>query len=383
MPRKSSFLGACAFYLSFFAVINCGQGRDVYVATNGSDKAVGSLAEPWRTITHAYARAEPGIIIHVLPGVYDDYTKGWGLRLSKKGKANRPIVLRSSVQGGAIVEGHNRDDRNQGFYIEGDYHVIDGFQIRNCPKGGIKVYGDANRILNNEIHHNGNRPSPSNYGQDGIYSEKGTRDNVYIGNSIHDNGRTGSNYDHGLYLCGKNEFVIRNLLYRNATCGLQIAGYTTVGNMKVYNNVVAWNGTTGIILWKRLDGIEIKNNILYKNGRYGLGSWEARGKGVVVDHNLFFGNGAGDYTFTAGKSDYTYTLGKVIRDDPCFVNGAREGFDAHLRPRSPAIGAGIRVRDVFPRIEEDASSPTNPRCDLGAFVCEGVTSATASRDSKP
>jgi len=33
------------------------------------------------------------------------------------------------------------------------------------------------------------------------------------------------------------------------TTGIQIAGYNTVSTMKVYNNVVAFNGASGIILW--------------------------------------------------------------------------------------------------------------------------------------
>ena len=96
-------------------------------------------------------------------------------------------------------------------------------------------------------------PDTSTNGRDGVYSNEGTSGNYYAANSIHDNGRTGSNYDHGLYLCGQNETVINNLLYRNASSGLQIAGYTTVSSMKVYNNVMAWNGRQGIILWMALE----------------------------------------------------------------------------------------------------------------------------------
>ena len=238
-------MGPVALCLGLLCLAPCAHAEDYYVATNGCDKAAGTAAEPFRTITRAYECASPGTTICVLPGVYDDYTRGWGLRLDKRGKPTKPIVLRSTVPGRAVIDGCNAKDRNQGFYIEGSYHVVDGFEIRNCPKGGIKIYGDGNRILNNRIHHNGNGPSVSGNGLDGIYSEKGTRNNVYIGNFIHDNGRKGSNLDHGLYLCGRNEFVLRNVIYRNATCGLQIAGYTTVRNMKVYNNVVAWNAPRG------------------------------------------------------------------------------------------------------------------------------------------
>ena len=55
-----------------------------------------------------------------------------------------------------------------------------------------------------------------------------------------------------MYLCGANETVLNNVLYRNAASGLQVAGYTTVSGMKVYNNVIAWNGTAA----SSLDGPE-------------------------------------------------------------------------------------------------------------------------------
>jgi len=177
-----------------------------------------------------------------MPGVYTDYSSGWGIHLGKSGTASSPIVLKSQVRGQAIVDGQNASDRNEGFYIDGSYNVVDGFEIRNSPHGGIALYGNNNQILNNEIHNNGNPADTSTNGRDGVYSNQGTSGNYYAGNSVHDNGRTGSNLDHGFYLCGQNESIINNLLFRNAATGLQVAGYTTVSNMKVYNNVVAWNG---------------------------------------------------------------------------------------------------------------------------------------------
>ncbi len=358
----------CAICLSLGLVLARGQTADLYVSTQGSDTNRGTAAQPFRTITHAYTLAAPGLTIHVAPGIYHDYTSRWGIRLGKSGTAKNPIVLQSSVRGGAVIDGQNTPDRNQGFYIDGSYNTVDGFEIRNCPHGGIAVYGNGNRIRLNEIHHNGNPASSSSNGQDGIYSDEGTRDNSYEADSIHDNGRAGSNLDHGLYLCGQNEMVINNLLYRNAATGLQIAGYQTVSKMKVYNNVMAWNGTSGIVLWKALNDVEIKNNILYRNGRYGLTSYEARGKGVVVDHNLCFENGQGDYNFTAGKSDYAYTLGKMVSGDPRFVNGAAAGFDAHLRRDSPAIKAGLNLSRVLTTDKDGTARPASGPWDLGAYV---------------
>src|SRR5437764_2423703 len=210
------------------------RAADFYVSTQGSDSNPGTSAQPFRTITRAYSLASAGTTIIVMPGVYTDHTSGWGLRLGASGSASSPIVLRSQVRGGAIIDGQNASDRNEGIYIDGSYNIVDGFEIKSGPNGGISIWGNFNQILNNEIHHNGTPASTSTNGKDGVYSGEGTRNNIYTANYIHDNGRQGSNLDHGLYLCGDNESAINNILVRNAGSGLQVAGYTTVSNMKAY-----------------------------------------------------------------------------------------------------------------------------------------------------
>jgi hypothetical protein len=373
MRSAVSVGGRYALCLGLVLVFARVQAAELYVSTQGSDSNPGTAAQPLRTITRAYSLAAAGVTIYVLPGVYSDYTSGWGIHLGASGTAANPIVLKSQVRGKAIIDGQNASDRNQGFYIDGNYNVVDGFEIRNCPNGGISIWANNNRIINNEIHHNGNPASSSTNGRDGIYSNEGTTGNFYGANSIHDNGRTGSNLDHGLYLCGRNETVINNLLFRNAATGLQIAGYTTVSNMKVYNNVVAWNGTTGIILWMALSGVDIKNNIVYQNGNYGVGSYDAHGSGVVVDHNLIFGNGAGNYNFAGGGSDYAYSLGTTVSADPRFANETSAGFDAHLGSGSPALQAGLNLSSIFTTDIAGVARPASGAWDLGAYA-----SATAN-----
>jgi hypothetical protein len=107
------------------------------------------------------------------------------------GTASSPIVLKSQVKGGAVIDGLNASDRNQGIYLDGSYNIVDGFEIRNDPNGGISIWGNNNQILNNEIDHNGNPPSTSTNGKDGVYSDQSTSGNIYSANYIHDNGRQG------------------------------------------------------------------------------------------------------------------------------------------------------------------------------------------------
>jgi hypothetical protein len=344
------------------------QATNYYVSTSGSDSNPGTSAQPFRTITYAYSHAAAGVTIHVAPGVYYDYTSGWGIHLGSSGSASSPIVLISDVPGGAIIDGQNASDRNQGFYIDGNYNVVNGFEIRNCPLGGISIWSSGNQILNNHIHDNGHPASTSTNGRDGVYSDQNTSDNVYARNWIDHNGRSGSNLDHGLYLCGNNEVVINNVLFANAATGLQVAGYTTVNNMKVYNNVMAWNGTSGIILWQALNGVDIKNNILYQNGHYGIGSSAATRGGVVADNKNLTGNGFGDLNFTAGGSTYSYSQSGNIIADPGLVNESSTSFDPHLASGSPAIRAGLNLSSVFTTDKSGVARPASGAWDLGPYV---------------
>ncbi len=369
MTNKPALVPAvCAFGLVLLLADAGAQAADYYVATSGSDSNPGTAAQPFRTITRAYTYAAAGVVIHVAPGVYTDYTSGWGIHLGKSGTASSPIVLESQVVGGAIIEGQNTSDRNEGFYIDGNYNIVDGFEVRNCPSGGFALYGSGNQILNNHIHHNGNPASTSTNGKDGVYSNEGTSGNYYLANSIHDNGRSGSNLDHGLYLCGQNEIVINNLLFRNAASGLQIAGYTTVANMEVYNNVMAWNGTSGIIVWMTVNGIDIRNNIIYNNGHNGVIFYAATGSGVVLDHNLCYGNAWGNYDFASGGSTASYTLGTSITADPAFVNDSSASFNPHLGSGSPCIQAGLNLSSVFTTDKDGAARPASGSWDLGGYV---------------
>jgi len=356
----------------------------MYVSTAGSDSNPGTSAQPFRTLTYAYSLAYPGVRIIVLPGVYTDYSSGWGVRLSANGAPCSPIVLKSQLKGAAVIDGQNAPDRNLGFYLDGSYNIVDGFEIRNSPNGGISIWGNHNQILNSEVHHNGTPASSSIDGKDGIYSAPYTAGNVYAANYVHDNGRQGSNLDHGLYLCGQDELVINNILVGNASAGLQVAGYTTVSNLRVYNNLMARNGTDGIVLWQTLSGVHIKNNILYQNGQYGLGSYDAHGSGVTVDHNLSAGNAFGDYDFISGGSDYTYAQGTTISANPLLVDLSLGGFDAHLLAGSPAVNAGLNLSSVFSTDKDGASRPGSGPWDLGPYrylANQGVILISPASDS--
>ncbi|MDB5039194.1 MAG: hypothetical protein JWQ35_2722, partial [Bacteriovoracaceae bacterium] len=370
--------------ISVFILITDVSAQTYYVSTSGSDLNTGTSSSPFRTITKAYNLATPGTTILVAPGTYTDYqSAGWGLHLNRSGTASAPIVLKSQIRGKAIIDGEMRFDRIRAIYLDGSYNIIDGFQITRGARSGIDVVDAAsnNQIIRNEIHHNGNYDWISTNGQDGIYSSESTSNNIYLQNYIHDNGRpsTNSNYplDHGLYLCGDNELVANNIVVKNAGNGLQIAGYTTVSNMRVYNNVFASNGTNGIILWMALNGVQIKNNIFFQNVKLAISSYDAHGSGIAIDRNISFGNGLGNYDLARGGSDFIYTATPPVISDPLFINNAS---DFHLQSASPAINAGIALTEVTTDLE-GVSKPQGAGYDIGAYEFIPPTSPTCNTTS--
>ncbi|MBN1669794.1 MAG: right-handed parallel beta-helix repeat-containing protein [Kiritimatiellae bacterium] len=341
-----------------------------YVAVSGNDAGPGTAEQPFRTITHAYGKVSPGDTIIVKPGTYTDYRPKYGLHLNNRsGSATQRITLKSEKKWGAVLDGEYRADRRNVIFLSGSYHTIDGFEMKNGPAGAMEIWGSHNTIINNHIHHNGNHADPADtYGKGGIYTGPGTKAHRHIGNYIHHNGRTNNVHDHGLYLCGDDELVANNILAHHGGAGLQVAGYKTVSNLQVYHNVFAFNDKPGIWLWKPVDGIRIRNNIFFRNKVFGIDSYHARGGGVVIEHNLFWGNRHGLTRLDWEGSDFTYTLGTNLTADPLFANP--DTADFRLRPGSPAIDAGAPLAEVGTDFEGTAR-PQGAAWDIGAYEFRG------------
>jgi len=93
-------MGMAAALMTVLCVVCAawGGGRIYYVATHGSDEAVGTADEPFRTVQRGIDAAGPGDRIVVAPGVYRQR-----VTLRRAGRADRPIVLEG--QAGAILDG--------------------------------------------------------------------------------------------------------------------------------------------------------------------------------------------------------------------------------------------------------------------------------------
>ena len=71
----------------------CPTGPKYYVATNGSDSADGSAAQPWRTLAKAAAATPPGAAAMVAAGTYSGFT------MTRSGRAGAPIAFCATTPG--------------------------------------------------------------------------------------------------------------------------------------------------------------------------------------------------------------------------------------------------------------------------------------------
>lgn len=348
-----------------------------YVSNSGSDSNPGTSALPFQTITYAYSLVTAGDTIIAKPGLYTDYTPWAGIQMNKNGTPSAYITLKSQYKWQATLDAGNLANHTEVVTMYGSYNTIEGFEMINGFEGAVYVAGSAkgNRVLNNNIHHNGNIGNISgNTGQFGVLSEEYTSETIYYGNYIHHNGRISinSNLDHGMYLTGDNEIIANNIVSNNCAYGIHIAGYDTVTNMKVYNNVFAWNGRSGGMIWMDMDGIYFRNNIFYKNVELGILCYDAHGTGVVIDNNLWYGNPQGTINMTWNNSNVSYSsAANIIGYDPYFVN---DTLDYHVQAGSPALDQGITLA---PEVVDDFEGTPRPQgawYDIGAY--EYVTGTT-------
>jgi chitodextrinase len=125
------------------------QAADRYVSLSGNDASAGTLAAPFRTVTHAATVALPGDTIHVRGGVYSERVK-----IYSKGTASARITFKPYSGEKVTFDGTTVPvDKAVVTLNETEYVDFSGFEVRNAPYIGILGwYAKQTRILNNDVH---------------------------------------------------------------------------------------------------------------------------------------------------------------------------------------------------------------------------------------
>jgi len=288
-----------------------------------------------------------------------------GLHIENAGTMNNHSGIRVDTSSDIVIRNcRTYDTMSSGIGVwESDEIVIDGNEVILASNGGTQeclTVATTNNftICNNIVRDGGTDPA----GGEGIDAKRGSNYGEIYGNVVYNVEAVGIYVDAMAYDTGNIDVYCNEVYNTNASAfaisaeeggllhdvyfynnigydcyftGLTISdwgGSSThpMNNITVINNTFYGNGTgngfgPGIQLHNfDADNVTIRNNITSQNG-YTQIYLQEYGTGLVVDYNLFYGDG------TACGSNY-------IEANPEFVNPTGGNF--HLQSDSPAIDEG-------------------------------------------
>jgi Right handed beta helix region/Protein of unknown function (DUF1565) len=325
------------------------SGTTFHVASSGSDANPGTAAQPWRTIQKALSTLAAGQRALVRAGTYAE-----DARLTRAGSPLAPITVEAFPGDRPVLTtagGHPLEVARSGAYFR-----FRGFVIEKAPGnsgGNVDVYGHHVELSNNEIR----------LGQDqGVYTDEESHHVQILGNSIHHNGQGVFHQSHGIYLQGDDHLVASNVIHDHVK-GFGIQVYDRGSRAIITGNTVTGAGHSGIVVGGsgRVDNVRVHNNVFAFNAHYGISHDSSCPFASTADHNVVFGNGWG--SLQAGCTGLNYAGGNRATD-PLFRNfGSR---DLHLLAGSPALDYALlaysAATDFDGRMRTYGSGP-----DAGAF----------------
>jgi len=416
MKSKLQFFVLVAMILSLkFSAYS----TNYYVSETGSNSNNGLTPQTaFETLQYAADEVSAGDSVLVLEGNYV------GFDIRTEGTQNSQIVFKA-IENIVVI-----DERNSvtpdGINIENtSWIVIDGFEVMNQPRAGIRAaVSDFITIKNNYCHNNyrwgiftgftddltldnntcsysedehgiyvsnsSDRPIIRNnhsfnnngcgihmngdisMGGDGIISNA-----VVEGNIIHDNGYGGGS---AINMDGVQESeIFNNLIYNNHATGIamyQIDGGDASKNNKVFNNTVIQpsDGRWNIIAVDGSTGNTIYNNILINHHgfRGSIAIDAASSIGFVSDYNILVNrlsddDGSSNMTLSQWQS-MGYDLHSMIADpeSQIFIDYTSGNF--HLLQTAQAVDAGTNL--VLPIVFEDLENISRPQgsgFDIGCY----------------
>lgn len=292
-------------------------------ASGGNDTNLGTLSAPFATITKGVSKLiAPGDILYVRTGTYAEYVTIW----NKTGSSSSPIRVQAYTGESPVIDvtgvAYTGDPKAVVAIGESSYIRFDGFEVRNGPEAGIRVYNANNvQVRWNRVHGN------QKFGivaSSASASTRGTAHTIRIeGNSVYDNVLNNSSRSAsggwtqgiGTYRVD-NAVIVDNHVYANygegidcvLTAGCTITGNTVYDNFGV--NIYLDNATNALVDRNFCMAGRVANPGNYTRSGYGASGIATANENYIVN-GVHESNPLNNLTITNnitvnGKFGFTY-----------------------------------------------------------------------------
>ena len=267
-------------FLGLFFVCHLAAQSNYYVSTSGNNSNNGSITQPWVTIQYGINNLQPGDILNVEPGIYNEV-----LSFPISGSAaNGYITLMGSS--GAIIDGSGQGPVGVSISSKNYIKVI-GLEVRNFTGSntpiGISVSGSSSNleILNNIVHHI-ESPNDNAHGIAFYGSNSSPINNITVdGNEIR-NCKLGQS--EAMVLNGNvtNFIVSNNIVHDNDNIGIDFIGFEGTGP------VGSDQARDGICRNNIVYNISSLTNATYLGERSADGIYVDGGKNIIIEKNKVY-----------------------------------------------------------------------------------------------
>jgi len=315
-------------------------------AVGAADTNPGTRARPFKTISAAAKRVQPGDTILVRPGVYHE-----AVHLTVSGTESHPITFRSETPQAAVIDGSDvvtgfkpetagvwsfpapnivplGHDDNAGEWTPGDVVYLDGTPLTRVSDKAALIPGTylldyaAKRVLFAPYENQAPNGIKIEFAtRNGLLAAENPLDDIHVQGFtlIHNGDWFGSL--HALTVCGQRWLVENNRILWSSYAGI---AFRHSNHCIVRNNLVDWSGAENVVG-------NSTANLLFENNRLLHGNWQRQGPGfeggalkMVSTYDSLYKNNEAAYFygygmwFDIGCGDNTFE-GNTIHDS---VNGS-------------------------------------------------------------
>ena len=244
----------------FLPMVSKQFGHIYYVSPNGSDNNPGTRNLPWKTLNRAAGMLEPGDIVYVRGGVYQE-----AVEFSRSGTSEDSIQIIAYPGETPVIDGNNftLPGNNGGSLLEisGNFNFVSGLEVRYSSYLGVLVNGVhsiANKI---NSHHN-----------------------------LHS----------GMRIAGEHSIIEYSKVWSN--------------DMQNYNGQYPQGDSAALTASRHPNYAIIRHNLVYENWGIGLSTYEANG--TIIEDNIVFDNYAtniylSDTTNVTFQRNFIYVTGNM------------------------------------------------------------------------